>query len=230
MWPAVIALVASAALQQINSSMAASRQNRAAQEAMRRQREYQERAEKIALQNANEYQHDKREQKQEDIAEEMTQNYYQPVESAQIAHAENAGVQGNVSSDYQQAKTASDAKQLKSAKELAQLLGRQNSAQRLRQNEAITMAGNANDIARIRNFANGQYNADQIAIQEAGRGNPFLQLGSQILGVYGGARLTGGKDGVTSLVSGGTKTGLLDSGFANMLKNRTKQTGGTALV
>ena len=104
MWGAIAALVASAALQQINSSMAVSRQNQATRDALKRQRDYQMRAEKIVMDNADDYRQDTREQNQNKIAEEMTGNYYRPVETAQTAHAEAATTQGNVSSDYRQAK------------------------------------------------------------------------------------------------------------------------------
>ena len=74
MWGAIAALVASAALQQVNSSMAASRQSRVTQEAMKRQRDYQRQAEKIAMDNANDYQQDTRAGNQEKIADELTEN------------------------------------------------------------------------------------------------------------------------------------------------------------
>lgn len=214
MWAAIAALVASAALQQINSSMSASRQNKAAQEAMKRQRDYQMQAEKIAMDNVNDYQQDTRTENQEKIADELTENYYKPVEAAQTANALNATTQGNVSQDYQQAKSSADTFQQKTAQELARLLGRQNSAYRLRQNEAIKMAGNANDIARLNNFAKGRMNVDEYAIQAAGQPNPFLQLGSQILGMYGASALGGagagaaGTTGATGAAAAGGMSGI----------------------
>ncbi len=243
MWGAIAALVASAALQQVNSSMAASRQSRVTQEAMKRQRDYQRQAEKIAMDNANDYQQDTRAGNQEKIADELTENYYKPVETAQTANALNATTQGNVSQDYQQAKSASDTFQQKTAQELARLLGRQNSAYRLRQNEAIRMAGNANEIARINNFAKGRYDVDQYAIKAAGRPNPLLQLGSTILGMYGAASLGGsgqpGTTGITGTVTGGGNAGatiangggmgMLNAGLANTLKNGLSL-GGTKMA
>lgn len=217
MWEAIAALVASAALQQVNSSMAASRQSRVTREAMKRQRDYQRQAEKIAMDNANDYQQDTRAGNQEKIADELTENYYKPVEAAQTANALNATTQGNVSQDYQQAKSASDTFQQKTAQELARLLGRQNSAYRLRQNEAIRMAGNANEIARINNFAKGRYDVDQYAIKAAGQPNPLLQLGSTILGMYGAASLEkaateGIVDTMKTAVSGGSSAGGIAAG------------------
>ena len=186
MWGAIAALVASAALQQINTNMAASRQQKVTREAMKRQRDYQMRAEKIAMDNAQEYRTDTREKKQDEIADELTQTYFRPVETAQTEHAAAARTQGDVSQDYLNAKSASDSRQMASAKELATLLGRKNSANRLRQYEAIDMADNASEIARLNNYASRMYDIDNYAIKTAGQGNPFLQLGSQVLGMYGG--------------------------------------------
>ena len=157
MWGAIAALVASAALQQINTNIAASRQQQAAREAMKRQRDYQMRAEKIAMDSAQEYNMDTREKKQDEIAEELTQTYFRPVEAAQTEHAAAARTQSDVSQDYLHAKSASDSRQMDSAKELATLLGRKNSANRLRQYEAIDMADNASEIARINDYANRMY-------------------------------------------------------------------------
>ena len=189
MWGAIAALVASAALQQINTNIAASRQQKATREAMKRQRDYQMRAEKIAMDSAQEYNMDTREKKQDEIAEELTQTYFRPVEAAQTEHAAAARTQGDVSQDYLNAKSASDSRQMDSAKELATLLGRRDSANRLRQYEAIDMADNASEIARINDYANRMYNVDSYAIKAAGQGNPLLQLGSDALGAYGGVML-----------------------------------------
>ena len=189
MWGAIAALVASAALQQINTNIAASRQQQATREAMKRQRDYQMRAEKIAMDNAQEYRTDTREKKQDEIADELTQTYFRPVEAAQTEHAAAARTQGDVSQDYLNAKSASDSRQMDSAKELATLLGRRDSANRLRQYEAIDMADNASEIARINDYANRMYNVDSYAIKAAGQGNPLLQLGSDALGAYGGVML-----------------------------------------
>ncbi len=189
MWQAILALVASAALEQINSSVTAHRQNREVENALRRQREYQRQAEKIAMDNADDFQQDTRAERQNGIREQLTEQYYKPVEATQTANAQNAQVQGNVSSDYQQAKATSDTNQLKSAKDFAGLYGQQESAYRLRQNEGLKMASNANDIARLNNFARGQDSVDQYAIRQAGKSDPLLNFGSQVLGMIGSSML-----------------------------------------
>lgn len=192
MWQAILALVASAALEQINSNVSSNRQNREIQNAMRRQREYQQQAEKVAMDNANDFQQDTRADKQNEIKQQLTEQYYKPVEATQTTNASNATVQGNVSSDYQQAKAASDANQLKEAKDFAGLYGQQESAYRLRQNEGMKMNANANEIARLNNFANGRYNVDQYAIQQAGKPNAALSFGSQVLGMIGSSMMGAG--------------------------------------
>lgn len=189
MWGAILALVASAALEQINSNVTANKQGREVQNAMRRQREYQQQAEKIAMDNVNDFQQDTRADRQNQLKEQLTQQYYKPVEATQTANAGNATVQGNVSSDYQQAKSASDANQLKAAKDFAGLYGQQESAYRLRQNEGLKMADNANQISRINNFSRGMNNVDQFAIQQAGKPNSGLSFGSQVLGIIGSSML-----------------------------------------
>lgn len=78
MWDAIIALVASAALGQINSNVVQNRQSREVENAMRRQREYQRQAEKIAMDNANDFQQDSRADRQNEIKQQLTEQYYKP--------------------------------------------------------------------------------------------------------------------------------------------------------
>lgn len=191
MWEAIIALVASAALEQINSNVMQNRQSREVSNAMRRQREYQQQAEKIAMDNANDFQQDTRADRQNEIKQQLTEQYYKPVEATQTANASKAAVQGNVSSDYQQAKAQSDTNQLKAAKDFAGLYGQQDSAYRLRQDEGLKMADNANQIARINNFSKGMGSVDQYAIQQAGKPDGALSFGSQVLGMIGASLIKG---------------------------------------
>lgn len=216
MWGAIIALVASAALEQINSNVMQNRQSREVGNAMRRQREYQQQAEKIAMDNANDFQQDTRAERQNEIREQLTGQYYKPVEATQTDNASKAAVQGNVSSDYLQAKAASDTSQLKAAKDFAGLYGQQDSAYRLRQDEGLKMADNANQIARINNFSRGMDSVDQYAIQQAGRPDPALSFGSQVLGMIGSSMLGNGMGGA----GGGMAKGAVDtnSGFSSLFR------------
>lgn len=215
MWGAIIALVASAALEQINSNVVQNRQSREVENAMRRQREYQQKAEKIAMDNANDFQQDTRADKQNEIRQQLTEQYYKPVEATQTANASNATVQGNVSSDYQQAKAASDTSQLKAAKNFAGLYGQQESAYRLRQDEGLKMTANANEIARLNNFSRGQDNVDQFAIKQAGKPDGALSFGSQVLGMIGSTML-----GAELAAAGAGKTGF--EGAKNMVCHAPK--------
>ena len=195
MWGAILALVASAALEQINSNVAANRQRREVQNALRRQRQYQDQAEKIAMDNAGDFQQDTRYDRQQEIRQQLTDRYYRPVEAAQTANAGKATVQGNVSSDYRQAKAVSDANQLSVAKDYAGLYGQQQSANRLRQDEGMKMTANANEIARLNNFASGQADVDRYAIRQAGKQDPLLSFGSQVLGQIGLSMMSGKSSG-----------------------------------
>ncbi len=212
MWGAIIALVASAALQQINSNVVQNRQSREVEGAMRRQREYQRQAEKIAMDNVDDFQQDTRADRQNEIRQQLTEQYYRPVEAAQTANAGKAAVQGNVSSDYQQAKAASDTNQLKAAKDFAGLYGQQESAYRLRQNEGLKMTDSANKIARINNFSTGMGNVDQYAIKQASRPDAALNFGSQVLGIIGSSMLGAELAAVGGAAQAGT-TGAGTVGF-----------------
>lgn len=196
-------MVAGAALQAKAASDAASRQRRATEESMRRQTEYQRQAEERALKQAEEFQMEDRKDKQEELADNIAQEFYQPVAVAQDANNIRSTTAGAVSSDYLAAKANSNANQQKMAQELAGLFGQQRSATRLRQNEAIGMADAASDIGRLGNFASGQYGVDKIKIDQAGQpdaGLNFLgSVGSAVgSGLLAGASKGGGGGGGTT--------------------------------
>lgn len=172
----IAALVVGAAMQAKAASDAASRQRRATEDALRRQSEYQRQAEERALKQAAEYKPEERKEKQDELADTITQDLYRPVAVAQATNDLKTATQGAVSSDYQKAKAASSASQQKMAQELAGLLGRTKSAARLRQHEAIGLSDAASDIARLGNYASGQYGVDKMAIDEAGRPNAGLSI------------------------------------------------------
>lgn len=188
----IAVMVAGAAMQAKAASDAARRQQRASEEAMRRQNEFQRQAEERALKQAENYQAEDRKQNQDELAEEITQEFYQPVAAAQDANTIRTTTTGAVSSDYEAAKAKSSANQQKMAQELAGLFGKQRSATRLRQNESIDMAETASDIARIGNFASGQYGVDKMKINEAGQPNAALNLLGGVTSAVGTAGLSAG--------------------------------------
>lgn len=187
----IVTMVAGAAMQAKAASDAARRQRQATEDAMRRQNDFQRQAEERTLKQAEEYKSENRQEKQDELTEGLTQMFYQPVATAQDANNIKTTTAGNVSSDYQAAKAKSNASQQKMAQELAGLFGQQRSANRLRQNEGIGMADAASDIARLGNFAGGQYAVDKMKIDEAGRPNAGLNI-------LGGVATSVGAAGVTS--------------------------------
>lgn len=188
----IVTMIAGAAMQAKAASDAARRQRQATEEAMRRQNEYQRQAEERALQQAEEYKTEERKEKQDGLEEELTQAFYQPVEAAQAANNINTTTTGAISSDYQAAKAKSNANQQKMAQELAGLFGKQRSANRLRQNEAVGVADAGSDIARIGNFAGGQYGVDKMKIDEAGRSGTGLNILGGLATGIGSAGLSAG--------------------------------------
>ncbi|NLC24657.1 MAG: hypothetical protein GX776_09390, partial [Oxalobacter sp.] len=74
----------------------------------------------------------------------------------------------------------------------AGLFGQQRSANRLRQNEGIGMADAASDVARLGNFAGGQYAVDKMKIDEAGRPNAGLNILGGVASGVGSAGLSAG--------------------------------------
>lgn len=188
----IVTMVAGAAMQAKAASDAARRQREASEDAMRRQMEYQREAQERTLKQAEEYRTDDRREKQDDLTDAITQEFYQPVAAAQDANNIRTTTTGAVSSDYQAAKAKSTANQQKMAAELAGLFGQQRSATRLRQNEAIGMADAGSDIARLGNYASGQYAVDKMKIAEAGQPNAGLNILGGLASSAGAAGLSAG--------------------------------------
>lgn len=95
---------------------------------MRRQQEYQRQAEQTALERANDYKTENRQEKQEAIRQELEQEYSAPALAAQEINANAATTQGDVSGDYRAAKAKSDANVENLAKTFASLMARTNAA------------------------------------------------------------------------------------------------------
>lgn len=205
----IATMVVGAAMQAKAASDAASRQRRASEEAMRRQAEYQRQAEERAMEQAREYQTEDRQEKQEELEGELTQMFYQPVESAQTVNNIKSTTAGAVSSDYMNAKAKSNSNQQKMAQELAGLFGKQRSANRLRQNEAISMSNAATDIGRIGNYAAGQYGVDKMKIDEAGQPNVGLNILGGLATSIGSAGVSAGLGGLGKAGNATSKAGTI---------------------
>jgi hypothetical protein len=189
---ALIAMLAGTAVQYKATTDARDRQDQATRDALMRQNDLQQQAEKKALGQAQEFNTDSRAQQQGQIEQQMAQDFAAPAESAQQIHAQQATTQGDVSKDYSTAKAAADVNTLKNARALAGLLAKTTSANRLRGNEAIRMADTAAGIDRLGSFSRGQAAADNIGINIAGRPDAGLMLAGGALQSAGGAYLGSG--------------------------------------
>ena len=203
--PAVVylaALIAGAGLQYKAQSDAQSRQRREIEASLMRQNELQKQAEGKALQHAQTYAPEQRQQEQVQLAQEIEQNLMQPVSESQQIRAQQATTQGEVSQDYTTAKARADLETVKQAEQLARLLGKTSSAGRLRMNEGIRLGDVGQEIGMLGNFSRGQQGADNIAIQQAGNVNPGQMFMGSVLQSVGGAGLAYGGS-----LGGGAATG-----------------------
>lgn len=189
---ALAAMVASAAIQYKASQDAQDRQQEAIRNSLNAQDELQKRAEKVALDATKPFDPNERIKNQAQLSDEISAGLISPVSESQKIRSENAGVKGNVSSDYNTAKAASDLNTLKTAESMARLLGKTTSSNRLRMNEGINLMNAGQAIDQLHSFSNGQKAASNIAIQRAGLIDPGMVFGGQLLGALGTTGLIAG--------------------------------------
>lgn len=199
---ALVAAVAGAGVQYKASTDAQARQQREIANSLQSQRSLQMQAEKKATDAAQNFEAPKRADEQSQIAEQLTQELMAPVSESQTIRAGQQTTQGNVSGDYQQAKTASDLNAIKSAEQLARMLGKTSSANRLRMNEGIRLMDAGQGIDQLAGFSRGQAGADQIAIQQAGQVDPGMQLAGSLLQTAGTAGMMAGGSSLTASGAG----------------------------
>lgn len=184
----LIASLAGSAISYNSQQQAAKRANSESLAAMRRQQDFQKQAEQAAMDRAQDYKTENRQEEQQAIQSEMEQEYLAPTLSAQSINANAATTQGDVSGDYTAAKAKSDANVESLAKTFSNLMAKTNSAKQLRANEAYRMADTTSTIGRLQNFSQGQSAVDQMKIQDAansgGTGN-FLGNLLSAAGSYG---------------------------------------------
>lgn len=191
MLPAVIAMIASAALQYSAQQSAAKRQQQAAQSMRQRQLQAQNQATEEAARKAQEFDPGNRQRQQAEIEQALTGELQQQVNQPQVtAQGVEVGttIQGGTQ-DYVTAKAREAAKTTASLRELAALMGRVGSASRLRQNEAIGIGDTAGAIGRIQGGANNMAQIDGIGVDAAGQVSPGAMLASQALSAYGSSRM-----------------------------------------
>jgi hypothetical protein len=203
MWNLLLPLAATiggAAIQHRASKQAQQRQDAAIAQAMERQRQYQEQAMQRTMQTADTFAAPKREEAQQQIAQQTENVLYDPVEQSQTQRTAAQQTTADVSSEYQAMKAASELETLRKARQLAKLMGSVQSAGLLRDGEAVRMADTAQDVDRFNNFARGQMAADQFGIERAGRLDGKKVLLGQLLqagGNMGMAGMFGGGSGVS---------------------------------
>lgn len=203
-WIPIVMMIAGAAMQQKASRDAAKRAEAETKRALARQAEMQKQAEEKAMGQVEEYRTEKRADKQKEVETQLTEEFARPAEAAQTINQNAATTQGEVSKDYLTAKAASDANQMKMARSLAGLMAKQTGANRLRQNEAISMGNTAADIDLIANFSRGNAAVDELAIRHAAKPNSGLMTAGSLMqkvgamwlgGMAGGAGAAGGAGG-----------------------------------
>lgn len=184
---ALAAMVASAAMQQYGASQAAQKQQQAAREAQQRQLAMQNQATDVAMKQVQEFDPAVRKQRQDDITNQLTDQYTQAATAPQIT-AQGVQVGQTIpggSSDYLVTKGREQAKATESLRNLAQLMGRTGSASELRRGEAVGIGDAAGQIGRIGTGANNMAGIDEVGIQAAGQPSLGAGLASAALGAYG---------------------------------------------
>lgn len=184
------------------------------------------------LKAADQYQDQTRQDKVAEIAGQLASRYEEPVLTSQSERSEAQATEGNVSSDYTQAKARQDAQSLQDIRNLASLMGKVNSASRLRMNEGFDLAKTQQRIAQLNKFANMDSNLGLTQIQATANGtNGWNTLGNglQILGTalatYGAAApaaaagssaAASGSGLTTAATHGGVNTGLAAGAGASL--------------
>lgn len=194
---ALAAMVAGSYMQYQASVDAADRQQAAIKQGLERQAELQKQAEAKALEQAGKFAPGDRAAQKTAIENQIATDLMAPVSESQAIRSEQSTTQGNVSSDYSEAKARSTAESLKSAEQLARLLGKTTSANRLRMNEGIGLMDTGQAIDQLNSFSRGQQAADNIGIQVAGRPDAEQVFLGSLLQTGGSAGLMYGGGGTT---------------------------------
>lgn len=215
---ALISMLGGTAMQYKAANDASKRATQETLRSLARQDALQRQAEKKAMDTAQEFAPEDRAAAQDQIEAELTEQFINPVESAQQINNAQTTTQGNVSGDYTAAKAKSNVEQMKVAQALARLMGKTTAAGRLRTNEALKMSDAASDIDRLSNFSRGQLAADQVAINAAARPDAGMMYGGQLLSGLGSIGLAGGFNGLMSAPA--------ESGAAATVADWSGKTGG----
>jgi len=184
---ALIAMIASAGMQYSNQRSASKRANEETMRALENQRQLQMQAEKTALDNADNFNEEARQDRMENTQQVLEQEFSRPAISAQQINQRAATTRGNVSDDYAQTKASTDANTMRLAQDYARLFSTIRSGQNLRRDEGFGMADAASNIGRLQSFSRGQQQVDDLKIRNAAQPNAAVGLVSNILGAAGSA-------------------------------------------
>lgn len=206
---AIVATIASSAIQVNAANRAAARQQAAAQAAQQRQLLAQNEATRAVAQRADDFDPQVRQGAQDDIAAVLTQKFSEAAQPQVTAQGVQVGASVPAASEspaYTAARAKEQAKTAASLHALAGLMGRIGAAGQLRQGEAIRIGDTATDIGRVQSGANNVAGIDQVAIGAAGRPDLFSQIGAAALNAYGMSKLA--TLGLPKAPTGSTGTGL----------------------
>lgn len=202
-------MLLSAAMAQQAQSSALKKQQQQAVQAQQRQLQMRNQATGEAMKRVQEFDPQSRNDKQQDIAQELTGDYEREVTGPQLtAQGIQVGTtlpQGQGGTEYLTTRAKEQAKSAASLRELAALMGRIGSQSELRRGEAIGIGDTAGNIGRIQTGAGNMWQADQVGINSV-RPNPFAMLASSALGAYGSAAMGGaGAKGLHGSAGGNLK-------------------------
>lgn len=186
------AMLLSAVVQQQTQAAEAQRQRQTAIESQKRALASQNQATDVAMKQVQEFDPGTRQDKQDQIQQDLTSQYEKAGAAAPIT-AQGVQVGATIpdsagTADYLTAKAKETAKAAQSNRSLAALFGRIGSAGELRRNEAVGIGDAAGDIGRIQTGASNVAGIDQIGIESAGQPSLGGMLVSSALGAYGAGR------------------------------------------
>lgn len=207
---ALVAMAASAYMQKQATDEAQQRANSEIQRSLENQRMLQTEAENRAMDSAKKFAPDERIASQSKIQSDINTELIAPVEQSHAIASNKSGTTGNVSGDYNRAKTESDLNVLKSSRDLAKIMSKISAGNRLRMNEGVNLMDTGRDIDMLNNFSKGQQGADNVAIQKAGQINANKVFAGQLLGALGSAGMI---HGATSAAAAGKAGSTGASGF-----------------
>lgn len=203
------------ALQMKTQNDAAAKQKRMAVEAQQRQLASQNQATDTAMKRVQEFEPEQRQQRQQEIAQDLTQQYQGAAEAKPIT-AQGVEVGQTIpggTADYLANKARETVKATEANRRLAALFGRIGSAGQLRRDEATGIGDTAGEIGRIQSGAGRMAGIDQIGIDAAGQPSLGGMLLGSALSAYGQGRAsTSGLIKPKVVLEKGPGTGWLGTG------------------